>query len=59
MKVLVTGPDGLLGSNVVRELLAQNYEVLVMSEDGKDSPTIDDLPIQKIAIFDPFLRHQN
>ena len=49
MKVLVTGPDGLLGSNVVRELLAQNYEVLVMSEDGKDSPTIDDLPIQKIA----------
>jgi len=49
MKVLVTGPDGVLGSNLVRELLKNDYEVLAMSENGKKSPTIDDLPITKIG----------
>lgn len=27
MKILITGPDGLLGSNLTRELLAQNFAV--------------------------------
>lgn len=49
MKVLVTGPDGVLGSNIVRELLSQNYEVVAMAENGKASPTIDSLPITKIG----------
>lgn len=49
MKVLVTGPDGLLGSNLVRELLARNYEVSGFCEKGKQSPTLDGLAITKIA----------
>ena len=49
MKVLVTGPDGVLGSNIVRELLSQNYQVVAMAEDGKASPTIDSLPITKVG----------
>ncbi len=48
-KVLVTGPDGVLGSNLLRELLHRGYSVTAMSEDGKKSPTIDMLPILKIG----------
>lgn len=48
-EVLVTGPDGVLGSNLLRELLKRGYSVTAMSEDGKKSPTIDDLPIKKIG----------
>lgn len=47
--VLVTGPDGVLGSNLLRELLKRGFAVTAMSEDGKKSPTIDDLPINKIG----------
>ena len=49
MKVLVTGPDGVLGSNLLRELLSKGYEVTALVEDGKKSPTIDDLPITRIG----------
>jgi dihydroflavonol-4-reductase len=49
MKVLVTGPDGVLGSNLVRELLSRDYDVIAMSENGKKSPTIDNLAITKIG----------
>ena len=48
MKVLVTGPDGLLGSNLIRELLSRGYSVTAMTENDKKLPTIDDLPIQRI-----------
>lgn len=48
MKVFVTGPDGLLGSNLVRELLLQNYDVSALVEKGKKTPTLDGLPIKKI-----------
>ena len=49
MKVLVTGPDGVLGSNLVRELPKREYQVIAMSEDGKKSPTIDALDITKVG----------
>lgn len=45
MKVLVTGPDGVLGSNLVRELLKRNYEVSVLLLEGTQSPTLSGLPI--------------
>lgn len=49
MKILVTGPDGVLGSNLVRELLSRNYEVTALLEDGKPAPTLDGLPIRRIS----------
>lgn len=45
MKVLVTGPDGVLGSNLVRELLSRNYTVSVLLLEGTKSPTLEGLPI--------------
>lgn len=47
MEILVTGPDGVLGSNLVRELLSRNYTVSVLLEPGKDPITLKDLPIIK------------
>lgn len=48
MKILVTGPDGVLGSNVVRELLSRDYEVSVMLMDASaKTPTLDGLKIQR------------
>ena len=46
MEVLVTGPDGVLGSNLVRELLSRDYKVSVLLEPGKDPITLKGLPIQ-------------
>ena len=48
MKVLLTGADGLLGSNVVRELLKRNYEVSVFIESGKTPTT---LPMDDIKMI--------
>ncbi|MDR2542474.1 MAG: NAD-dependent epimerase/dehydratase family protein [Treponema sp.] len=45
MKILVTGADGLLGSNLVRELLNRNHLVSVLLLEGTKSPTLDGLPI--------------
>lgn len=48
MKVLVTGADGLLGSNLVRLLLERKYDVSVLLMDGiKESGTLKDLDIQR------------
>lgn len=47
MKILVTGPDGVLGSNLVRELLSRSYDVSVLLLEGSKSPTLEDLPIQR------------
>ena len=47
MKVLVTGADGVLGSNLVRDLLSRDYKVSVLLEAGKESPTLEGLDIQK------------
>ena len=49
VKVLVTGPDGLLGSNLIRELLNRGYSVTAMMENDKKSLTIENLPIQRIV----------
>jgi len=49
MNILVTGPDGVLGNNLVRELLQRNYNITALTEAGKESPTLDGLPIQKIS----------
>ncbi len=46
--VFVTGPDGLLGSNLVRELIARNFEVTAMIQKGRDPLTIQDLPVKKV-----------
>jgi dihydroflavonol-4-reductase len=55
MNILVTGSDGVLGSNLVRELLSRNYSVSVLLEPGKDPNTLKDLPIQQLEgnILDP------
>lgn len=45
-KVFVTGAAGMLGSNICRELLRQNYEVVALSLDEASSKTISDLPIE-------------
>lgn len=55
MNILVTGSDGVLGSNLVRELLSRHYNVSVLLEPGKDPVTLKGLPIQQIEgnILDP------
>ncbi len=46
MRVFVTGGDGMLGSNLVRELLSRSYEVTVMTQPGRTTGTLDGLNIK-------------
>lgn len=46
-KVLVTGADGLLGSNLVRILLDRGHQVKVLLLPETTSKTLDELPIEK------------
>lgn len=46
MKVMVTGADGLLGSNVVRVLIGQGYETGAFVQRGKPTPTLEGLPLR-------------
>lgn len=45
-KVFVTGPDGVLGSNIVRELLSRKYEVKVLVYHDHIPATLKGLPIE-------------
>jgi dihydroflavonol-4-reductase len=47
MKVLVTGPDGVLGSNLVRELIKRDHDISVLLLEGSRSPTLSGLEIKK------------
>lgn len=47
MKVLVTGADGVLGSNLVRELLERKHDVSVLLFEGTTSTTLDGLDIER------------
>ncbi len=46
-KILVTGADGLLGSNLVRELLNRGYLVRAFLQPGRKVNTLDGLAIEK------------
>ncbi len=46
-KVLVTGADGLLGSNLVRELLGRGYQVRAFLLPDSPSRTLDSLDIER------------
>ncbi len=47
MKVLITGADGLLGSNLVRLLLNRNYKVSVFIHPSSKSKTLNKLDIKR------------
>jgi dihydroflavonol-4-reductase len=47
MQVLVTGADGLLGSNMVRLLLAAGHQVGVLIQSGRDPFTLEGLDIER------------
>lgn len=49
MKVLVTGADGLLGGNLVRELLNRNYQVGAFVFEESQAKTIEGLPIERFS----------
>jgi len=46
-KVLVTGADGLLGSNLVRELLSRGYKVRALLLPNSPSSTLNGLDIER------------
>lgn len=46
MKTLVTGANGLLGSNVVRELLNRGHEVKALVRKGADTRTLKGLDVE-------------
>jgi dihydroflavonol-4-reductase len=45
-KVLVTGADGFLGSNIVRELINLKYEVYGFIQKNRDAHTLEGLPVK-------------
>ena len=47
MKVLVTGADGFLGNNIVRELLHRQHAVRAFLWQESPVHTLDDLPVEK------------
>jgi dihydroflavonol-4-reductase len=46
MKILVTGADGMLGSNLVRELLERRYAIRAFLLPGSKAPTLRGLDIE-------------
>jgi len=47
-RVLVIGADGLLGSHLVRKLIAQDYTVRVFIQPRSKSPTLSGLPVERL-----------
>ena len=47
MKVMVTGADGVLGSNLVRVLLDRGHVIRILQLTGTTSPTLEGLPIEQ------------
>ncbi len=48
-KIFITGGDGLLGSNLVRELLKKGYSLRVLVQPQRNSPTLNGLEIEKVS----------
>ncbi len=48
MKTLVTGADGLLGSNVVRELLARSHEIRAFVQPSQSQTTLKGLDLEVV-----------
>jgi len=48
-KVFVTGADGMLGSNIVRELIRQGYEPHCLVFPGRKTGTLDGLAIKEVT----------
>lgn len=46
MKILVTGADGFVGSNLVRELLKRNHEITAFIQRGQNPVTLEGLPLK-------------
>ena len=47
MKILVTGADGLLGSNLARELLSRGHSIRAFLQPGRQQITIEGLTLEK------------
>jgi dihydroflavonol-4-reductase len=47
MKIFLTGPDGVLGNNLVRLLLEKEYEVKVFIQTGNKAVYLENLPIER------------
>lgn len=56
MKALITGASGLLGSNVVRELIRRGYEVKLFVRSLRDIPTLQGLRYERFlgSLTSPF-----
>lgn len=48
MKFLITGADGLLGNNLVRELLAEGHSVRVLLHPSSQATSLSELPIESV-----------
>jgi dihydroflavonol-4-reductase len=49
MKYLVTGATGLLGNNIVRQLLASRHEVRVLARTTSDPRPLEGLAVERVA----------
>ena len=49
MKALVTGANGFIGSNLIRELLAHNYEVRGMVRQSSDLRALDGVDVELVC----------
>lgn len=51
MKILITGADGLLGNNLIRLLLADKHEIVVLQHPSSNPKLLEGLPV-KIFVGD-------